>query len=70
MGKKLDDNSAILPPIYAEYGKNITIGKNLLIQQGCTFFDRGGISIWDDAYIAPKANLITLNHLVSPYERI
>lgn len=69
LGKKLDDSSAILPPFYADYGKNITIGKNVWIQQGCTFFDRGGITIGDDVYIAPKVNLVTLNHLVNPYER-
>lgn len=69
LGKNLDDSSAILPPFYADYGKNITIGKNVWIQQGCTFFDRGGITIGDNVYIAPKVNLITLNHLVNPYER-
>lgn len=69
LGKELDESSAILPPFYADYGKNITIGKNVWIQQGCTFFDRGGIIIGDDVYIAPKVNLITLNHVVNPYER-
>ncbi len=53
----------------ADYGRNINIGKNVWIQQGCTFFDRGGIEIGDDTFIAPKVNLITLNHIVNPYER-
>lgn len=39
------------------------------IQQGCTFFDRGGIEIGDDTFIAPKVNLVTLNHVLNPYER-
>ena len=69
LGKELDESSAILPPFYADYGKNITIGKHVWIQQGCTFFDRGDIEIGDDTFIAPKVNLITLNHVVNPYER-
>lgn len=69
LGFELDESSAILPPFYADYGHNIKIGKNVWIQQGCTFFDRGGIEIGDDTFIAPKVNLITLNHVVNPYER-
>lgn len=66
---EIDESSAILPPFYADYGKNIKIGKNVWVQQGCTFFDRGGIEIGNDVFIAPKVNLITLNHEINPYER-
>lgn len=69
LGRPLDESSAILPPFYVDYGKNIIIGKNVWIQQGCTFFDRGGITIGDGVFIAPKVNLITLNHIENPYER-
>lgn len=69
LGTKIDDSSAILPPFYADYGQNIKIGKNVWIQQGCTFFDRGGIEIGDDVFIAPKVNLVTLNHVLNPFER-
>ena len=66
---EIDESSTILPPFYADYGKNIKIGKNVWVQQGCTFFDRGGIEIGNDVFIAPKVNLITLNHEINPYER-
>lgn len=69
LGKALDESSTILPPFYVDYGKNITIGKNVWVQQCCTFFDRGGITIGNDVFIAPKVNLITLNHVENPYER-
>lgn len=69
LGIEIDESSAILPPFYVDYGKNIKIGKNVWVQQDCTFFDRGGIEIGDDVYIAPKVNLITLNHMMNPYER-
>lgn len=68
-GKKLDKSSTIIPPFYIDYGKNVTIGKRVWIQQGCTFFDRGGITIGDDVFIAPKVNIVTLNHMINPYER-
>ena len=69
LGRELDESSTILPPFYVDYGKNITIGKNVWVQQCCTFFDRGGIVIGDDVFIAPKVNLITLNHVMNPFER-
>lgn len=36
--------------------------KICMIQQLCTFFDRDGITIGDDVFIAPEVNLVTLNH--------
>ena len=36
-----------------------------MIQQGCVFFDRGGITIGDNVQIGPKVNLVTLNHDLS-----
>ncbi len=69
LGTEIDESSAILPPFYADYGHNIKLGKNVWVQQGCTFFDRGGIEIGDDVFIAPKVNLVTLNHVFNPYER-
>ena len=66
LGYEIDGSSAILPPFYADYGRNIRIGKNVWIQQGCTFMDRGGITIGDNVFIAPKVNLVTLNHSLAP----
>lgn len=68
-GKELDESSTILSPFYIDYGKNVTIEKNVWVQQCCTFFDRGGITIGNDFFIAPKVNLITLNHVENPYLR-
>lgn len=68
-GKKMDESLLLLPPFYTDFGKNITIGKNVVIQQLCTFFDRGGITIGDGVFIGPKVNLITLNHNLEPDDR-
>ena len=56
-GRRLDPSTTVLPPFYVDYGKNIKIGKNCWIQQGCTFFDRGGITLGDGVFIAPKGTL-------------
>lgn len=50
-------------------GKPITIGKGCFIQQCCTFFGRGGITIGNDVFIGPKVNLITINHDPNPENR-
>ena len=68
-GREIDPSTTLLPPFYVDYGKNIRIGKGCWIQQGCTFFDRGGITIGDGVFIAPKVNLITINHDPNPDNR-
>ncbi len=68
-GKALDDSTTLIPPFYTDFGKNTVIGKNCMIQQCCTFFDRGGITIGNDVFIGPKVNLITLNHDLNPANR-
>lgn len=49
-------------PFYTDFGKNIRVGNNVFINFGCTFMDRGGITIGDNAFIAPHVSLITENH--------
>ena len=60
-----DESTMLIPPFYTDFGKNTRIGKGCMIQQGCVFFDRGGITIEDNVQIAPKVNLVTLNHDLS-----
>ena len=60
-GREIDPSTTLLPPFYVDFGKNIRIGKGCWIQQGCTFFDR--------VFIAPKVNLITINHDPNPDNR-
>lgn len=68
-GREIDPSVTLLPPFYVDFGKNIRIGKRCWIQQGCTFFDRGGITLGNDVFIAPKVNLITINHDPDPDNR-
>jgi len=68
LGKEIQD-IAIFTPIYINYGKHITIGKNVFINFDCTFLALGGITIEDDVLIGPKVSLITENHPLHPEER-
>lgn len=67
--KPMPKSSTVLPPLYIDYGKPVTIGERCWIQQCCTFFGRGGITIGNDVFIGPKVNLITINHDPDPDNR-
>lgn len=69
IGETVDENFWLLPPFYTDFGKNIKIGKNVFVNHACTFMDRGGITIEDNVLIAPKVNLITINHPIEPERR-
>ena len=65
-GKKIDDSFRMFPPFYTDFGKNVTIGRNVFINSGCHFQDQGGITIGDDALIGHNVVLATINHDLSP----
>ena len=69
LDKELDATTTVLPPLYIDYGKPVKIGKRCFIQQCCTFFGRGGITVGNDVFIGPKVNLITINHDPDPDNR-
>lgn len=69
LGKPLPESTTLLPPLYIDYGKPVTIGEDCFIQQCCTFFGRGQITIGNGVFIGPKCNLITINHDVDPENR-
>ena len=64
--KKIDPTFRLFPPFYADFGKNITIGKNVFINSCCHFQDQGGIKIGDGAFIGHNAVLATANHAIDP----
>ncbi|MEY8390501.1 DapH/DapD/GlmU-related protein [Lachnospiraceae bacterium 45-W7] len=67
-GKKVDDSFRMFPPFYTDFGKNITIGKDVFINSGCHFQDQGGIRIGDGTLIGHNVVLATINHDLAPEE--
>jgi acetyltransferase-like isoleucine patch superfamily enzyme len=65
----IDESTTVFPPFYTNFGKFITIGKNVFINHACSFLDMGGITIEDEVLIGPKVNLITENHPLNPDDR-
>lgn len=65
-GKKVDDTFRLFPPFYTDFGKNITIGKDVFINSGCHFQDQGGITIGDGSLIGHNVVLATINHDLNP----
>lgn len=69
IGKPVDESVTVFPPFYSDFGKNITLGKRIFINSGCTFQDQGGVVIGDDSLIGHKVVLATLNHDLAPSRR-
>ena len=69
IGTKIDESTTVFPPFYTNFGKFISIGKNVFINHACSFLDMGGITIEDEVLIGPKVNLITENHPIDPNDR-
>lgn len=65
-GKEIDGTFRLFPPFYTDFGKNITIGKNVFINSGCHFQDQGGIEIGDGSLIGHNVVLATINHDLIP----
>lgn len=64
-GSEVDDSFMCFPPFYTDFGKNITIGKNVFFNTGCSFQDRGGIHIGDGSLLGMNVTIATLNHGMS-----
>jgi acetyltransferase-like isoleucine patch superfamily enzyme len=69
IGSKIDKSTTIFAPFYTNFGRYISIGKNVFINHACSFLDMGGITIGDNVLIGPKVNLVSENHPIDPSQR-
>ena len=69
IGHSIDNSTTIFVPFYTNFGRHISLGKNVFINHACSFLDLGGITIEDNVLIGPRVNLITENHPVDPKNR-
>ncbi len=67
--KPVDNTFGLFPPFYTDCGKNITVGRNVFINEGCCFQDQGGIEIGDGCLIGQQVVIATLNHDLNPQRR-
>ncbi len=57
------------PPLYVDYGTQISIGDRVFANYGLTALDCARISIGDDTQIGPHVQLLTPTHPLDPDER-
>ncbi len=69
IGKAVDDSFLLIPPFYTAGGNEIRVGRNVFINQNCTFYDLGGLDIGDDVMIGPNVSIITTGHPLDPSQR-
>jgi acetyltransferase-like isoleucine patch superfamily enzyme len=69
IGKKVDESFLLIPPFYTAGGDEIRVGRNVFINQNCTFYDLGGLDIADDVMIGPNVTIITTGHPLAPSQR-
>ena len=67
--KETDNSLRVFPPFYTDFGKNITVGKNVFINACCHFQDHGGVTLGDDCLIGHNVVFATLNHGIAPHAR-
>jgi acetyltransferase-like isoleucine patch superfamily enzyme len=66
IGKKVDDSFVLIPPFYTAGGFDISVGRNVFVNQNCTFYDLGGLDIADDVMIGPNVSIIRTGHPIEP----
>ncbi|MCM1332699.1 MAG: sugar O-acetyltransferase [Bacteroides sp.] len=69
INQEMDDEFALFPPFYTDFGRNTHIGKKVFINSCCHFQDQGGIFIGDNCLIGHCVVMATLNHDHEPSKR-
>src|SRR6202000_558943 len=69
IGKKEDKSFLLIPPFYTAGGDEIRVGRNVFVNQNCTFYDLGGLDIGDDVMIGPNVSILTASHPLEPSQR-
>ena len=65
----IDDSAFIVLPFHTDFGRNITIGRDVFINSNCTMLDQGGITVHDSVKLGPNVTLVTSNHPLDPSDR-
>ena len=66
----IGENVLIDTPFHCDYGKNIFLGNDVIINMNCTFVDNKTIRIGDKVLIASNVQIYTSSHPVLPQERL
>ncbi|WP_316741343.1 sugar O-acetyltransferase [Streptomyces sp. MK7] len=65
----LGDEAHVRPPLYVDYGSNITIGARTFVNCNLTALDVAAITMGEDCQIGPNVQLLTPTHPLEPRSR-
>lgn len=65
----LGPEAHVRPPLYVDYGSNITIGARTFVNYNLTALDVAAITVGEDCQIGPGVQLLTPTHPVEPGPR-
>ena len=65
----LGDDAYVKPPLFVDYGENISIGARSFANYGLTALDVAPIMIGEDCQIGPHVQLLTPTHPIAPDPR-
>ena len=64
------EDVTLRPPLYVDYGTQLSIGDRVFANFGLTALDCAPITIGDDTQIGPHVQLLTPTHPLDPAERL
>ncbi|MFD7389063.1 sugar O-acetyltransferase [Streptomyces sp. NPDC059852] len=65
----LGEGAQVRPPLYVDYGGNITVGARTFVNYNLTALDVAAITIGEDCQIGPGVQLLTPTHPLEPGPR-
>jgi maltose O-acetyltransferase len=65
----LGEGAFVKPPLYVDYGENITLGARTFVNYNLTALDVAPITIGADCQIGPNVQLLTPTHPIDPQPR-
>ncbi|MFC9684464.1 sugar O-acetyltransferase [Streptomyces sp. NPDC056948] len=63
------EGAEVRPPLYVDYGSNISVGARTFVNYNLTALDVARITIGEDCQIGPNVQLLTPTHPVEPEPR-
>ena len=65
----LGEEAFIKPPLFVDYGENLSIGARTFVNYNLTALDVAPITIGEDCQIGPSVQLLTPTHPIEPQPR-
>src|ERR1700744_1865295 len=69
IGSRVGEGFLLIPPFYTAHGTKSRVGRNVFVNQNCTFYDLGGLDIGEGVIIGPNVSIITSGHPIAPSQR-